>query len=188
MRSALWLLAGLPIMLIAGAAASAGDHPVPDPAGGVTAWGKPAGGLQAGVRCPKGKQAIKPGEECPMEIVIRNVTHEPIEFQYMPDGHFWARPKDSVAEISAMYSHTGSEPRPYTVHIYPDHEMLLGSLFVGHIRPKDPPGVVVSWSSRPELAPGKYQVGTDNVLCPIKGDATDLRLGTGYLDLELIEK
>jgi hypothetical protein len=48
-----------------------------------------------------------------MEIVIRNVTHEPIKFHYMPDGHYWARlrdSKDSVAEVSAIVLHTGSEP------------------------------------------------------------------------------
>jgi hypothetical protein len=168
------------------ALASAVDYPRPDPAGGVTAWGKPLDGLQGGIRCPAGKQQLKPGEVRDLEIIVRNVTDKPIEFKYMPDGHFMAHQQDTVASVSAIYLHTGGEPRPYTAHIQPHEEMLLGQVIIGQIQPPLPPGVVGSKPSFAQFPPGKYQVGDDQVLSYFPDDKTDRKLGTGYLDLELL--
>jgi hypothetical protein len=33
---------------------------------------------------------------------------------------------------------------------------------------------------------GKYQVGSDNVVVPARGDENKLKLATGYLDIELL--
>jgi len=42
--------------------AKAADAPGPEREGEITAWGKPVRGLQAGIRCRKDKQVIRPGE------------------------------------------------------------------------------------------------------------------------------
>ncbi len=164
------------------------DFAMPDPAGGVTAWGKPLDGLQAGIRCPKDKQQLKPAEVRDLEIVVRNVTNKPIEFKYMPEGHFLAHQDGTVLSVSAAYLHTGGEPRPYTAHIYPNDEMLLGQVIVGQLQPPPPPGVVASRPSWAEFPPGKYQVGADQLLSYFPDGKTDRKLGTGYLDLELLAK
>jgi hypothetical protein len=54
---------------------------------------------------------------------------------------------------------------------------------LGHIRVKDPE---TTYAPRPELAPGKYQVGAENAVLGLKGDASDWKLPTGYLDIELL--
>jgi hypothetical protein len=61
--------------------------------------------------------------------------------------------------------------------------MLLGSFSLGHIRAKDSK---TASAPRPELAPGKYQVGSENVLVPLRGDKSDWKLPTGYLDIQLL--
>jgi hypothetical protein len=168
--------------------AAAQDHPVPDPAGGVTAWGKPSNGLQAGIRCPKDKQVLQPGQEVVLEVVVRNVSDKSIEFNYLPPSRYWGTPEKSTVDVTSMAIFHGS-PRSdglgfaNTVHIRPGKELLMGSFSLGHVRPKDPK---TAHAPRPELAPGKYQVGSENVVVPLKGDKSDWKLPTGYLDIQLL--
>src|SRR5262245_1796947 len=176
--------------IVSGASvAAAQDQPVRDPAGGTTAWGKPSKGLQAGIRCPKDKQRLQPGQEVILEVVVRNACDKPIEFTYLPPSRFWGTAEKSTVDVTSMHIGHGS-PRSdglgfaNTAHIRPGKEMLLGSFSLGHVRPKDPK---TAYAPRPELAPGKYQVGSDNVVVPLKGDKSDWKLPTGYLDIELLE-
>jgi hypothetical protein len=168
-------------ILIGAALVVAEDHPVPNLKGGTTAWGKPVNGLQAGVRCPKERQSIAPGEEANLEIVIRNVSDQPIAFSYLPPQYGAENDKGTV-ELKWLYQGKGF---PDTVHIHPRKEMLLGELALGHIRPKLPN---TAYAARLELPPGMYQVGSANVVVTVKGDQTDWKLGTGYLDVELLKK
>jgi hypothetical protein len=169
------------LVLVAALAAGADDHPVPDPAGGVTAWGKPMKGLQAGLRCPKTKQIVTPkDEQVDLEVVVRNVSDKAVTFKYLPGVHYWGTSKESTVEVTGRYLGNG---RAFTAHIQPGKEMLLGRVTLGHVRPKAPPST--SYSPRPELAPGKYQVGSDNVAMSVEGAERAWRLGTGYLDIEI---
>jgi hypothetical protein len=175
------LLSSFLLLLPTSPVVCAADHPLPDPAGGVTAWGKPVKGLQAGLRCPKGKQRIGPKQEqVTLELVIRNVSDEAIAFKYLPGVRYWGENKRGTVEVTWLYSGNG---RPFTAHIRPGGEMLLGTLDLGRVRPKAPP--TTAYSPRPELRPGKYQVGSDNVALPVEDKAKDRKLGTGYLDIEL---
>src|ERR1700682_1708561 len=89
-------IAGLFIIFIIGGVVAATDHPAPNPKGGITAWGKPVNGLQAGIRCPKERHTIAPGEVADLEIVIRNVSEEPIEFTYLPPWYLAENKKGTV--------------------------------------------------------------------------------------------
>jgi hypothetical protein len=146
----------------------------------ITAWGKPAQGLQAGIRCAKIHQVLKPGGEASFEIVVRNLTDKPIEFRYWPDGRYWGEAVKRKVVITVRHLSTGQEPRPYTTHIHPGKELVLGALTLGHVRLKTPN---TAYAPRPELLPGKYKVGTEKLT-----DAVGVTLGTGYLDLELRKK
>jgi hypothetical protein len=176
------------IVLGASVAAAQGQR-IPDPAGGITGWGKPSNGLQAGIRCPKDKQVLQPGQEVVLEVVVRNVSDKPIEFTYLPSSRFWGTAEKSTVNVTSVAIFHGS-PRSdgrgfaNSPLIRPGKEMLLGSFSLGHVRPKDPKKK--AFAPRPELAPGKYQVGSENVVVPVKGDKSDWKLPTGYLDIELL--
>lgn len=169
--------------------AAAQDRSKSDAAGAITAWGKPINGLQAGIRCPKDKQILPPGQEVVLEIVVRNVSDRDIKFVHLPPTQFWGTAEKSTVEVTSMHMAHGS-PRSDGLGfassplMLPGKELLLGSFSLGHVRPKDPKAAL---APRPELAPGKYQVGSENVLVPLKGDKTDWKLPTGYLDIQLLE-
>ena len=161
----------------------AADHPVPDPAGGVTAWGKPVKGLQAGLRCPKDQQIIGPDkEEVTLEIIVRNVSDEPIAFKYLNGVRYTGKIKHTTVEVGGIYSGNG---HAFTANIHPGREMLLGRVSLGHAQPKASPAAS---SLCTELRPGKYQVGSDRVGMPLRDEKKDLRLGTGYLDIEVRDR
>jgi len=157
----------------------AADHPVPDPAGGITAWGKPVNGLQAGLRCPKGRQSIGPKKDdwVDLEIVIRNVSDEPNRFKYLPDVCYIGENKHGTVEVGGIYSGNG---RFSTANIQPGDEMRLGAVCIRYA-----PAPVGSGGGT-HLRPGKYQVGSDGVT--MGPDAKSPKLGTGYLDIELREQ
>jgi hypothetical protein len=146
----------------------------------VTAWGRPVNGLQAGLRCVEGKQIVQKGDQVEIEVVVRNVSEGPVEFEYLPPSRTWGTAEKSTVVVTAMYSGHGY---PNRVHIHPGKELQLGSLALGHVRPKNPN---TAYAARPELAPGKYQVGSENVVISPK-DIKDggWKLPTGYLDVEL---
>jgi hypothetical protein len=164
-----------------GAVVAATEQPVSPAKECSTAWGKPVHGLQAGVRCPKDRQTIAPGEKAELEIVIRNVSDKPIEFPHLEPSYF-GQVKSSTVEVGYFYD---GNREPHTFHIGPREEMVLGALTLGHIRPKNPR---FHYEVDVELALGKYQVGADAVLVPLKENEAYQHLGTGYLDLELVEK
>jgi len=192
MRSAQLITAVVMVVLaivLGASVAAAQGHPVPDPAGGVTAWGKPSNGLQAGIRCPKDRQVLQPGQEVVLEVVVRNVSDKPIKFDYLPPSRFWGTAEKSTVDVTSIHIGHGS-PRSdglgfaNTAHIRPGKEMLLGAFSLGHVRPKDPKK---AYAPRPELAPGKYQVGSENAVLRLKGDKSDWKLPTGYLDIQLLQ-
>lgn len=166
------LVSNIPVSRAAG-------HPVPNPAGGVTAWGKPVKGLQAGLRCPKGRQRIGPKKDdwVDLEIVIRNVGDEPIRFKYLPAVCYVGQNKHGTVEVGAIYSGNG---RFFTATIQPGDEMLLGAVSIRYA-----PAPAGSGGGT-HLRPGKYQVGLDDVT--MDWDGKSPKLGTGYLDVELREQ
>src|SRR5262245_66426775 len=89
-------------IVLGASVAAAQGHPVPDPAGGITAWGKPFNGLQAGIRCPKDKQVLQPGQEVVLEVVVRNVSDKPIVFNYLPPTRFWGTAEKSNVAVTSM--------------------------------------------------------------------------------------
>jgi hypothetical protein len=174
--SGLFAVSILSLMLSTFPVSRAADYPAPNPAGGITAWGKPVNGLQAGLRCPKGKQRIGPKQDdwVDLEIVIRNVSEDPIRFRYLPGVQHIGNNTHGTVEVNAMYSGNG---RFYTTNIQPGDEMLLGMVCIRYApRPAASGGGTY-------LRPGKYQVGADDVT--MDRDAKTRKLGTGYLDIEL---
>jgi hypothetical protein len=113
-----------------------------------------------------------------LEVIVRNVTDEPLPLTYL-SPFFLGADKGSTVSLSAGYI---GKAFPSTVTVFPDKELRLGGVAVGHLLPK--PDGVTSYAYRVQLKPGKYQVGSDNVLVPLPG-RDGPKLGTGYLDLEL---
>jgi hypothetical protein len=173
--------AAFAITFLIGAVVVATEQSVPPAKECATAWGKPVHGLQAGVRCPKDRQTIATGEKAEIEIVIRNVSDKPIEVPHVEASYF-GEVKSSTVAVGHGYD---GNREPHTFHIGPHEEMVLGSLTLGHIRPKNPK---FHYDVDVELALGKYQVGADSVLVPLKENEAYQHLGTGYLDLELVDK
>jgi hypothetical protein len=177
------------VLVLLASVAAAEEHPAADPAGKITAWGKPSGGLQAGIRCEKDKQVLGPGDEVELQVVVRNVSDKPIKFTYLPPTQYWGTAEKSTVVVTSMHMAHGS-PRSDGLGfanspvIHPGKELLLGAFSLGHVRPKDPKTAA---APRPELAPGKYQVGSENVLVPLTGDKSDWKLPTGYLDIQLLQ-
>jgi hypothetical protein len=147
-------------------ASDAVGQPVPSPGGDATAWGKPTKGLQAGLRCPKGQQMVRPGEGSELEVVVRNVGDEPIAFAYLPPSRYLGTAEKGTVTVSPIHVGQGLTT---TVLIHPGKELVLGRFALGHIRPA-----------------GKYQVGAENVTLPTGRGKDEWVLPTGYLDIELI--
>jgi hypothetical protein len=146
-----------------------------------TAWGKPAKGLQAGVR-------INPAVEIAdavvvLEVVIRNVDTKPRTFTHL---------QLAFAGESAGEAVTGKAEE------YVSRFMPKGSRLAAYVSPGDSypvaavpifrPGAGKGWSlPRLGLKPGENRVGMQGVVVRLGGgnEGEDVDLSTGYLDVHL---
>jgi hypothetical protein len=154
----------------------------------VTAWGRPIKGLQAGIRCPAAKQVIASGEVVELELIVRNVSKETMTLTHAEPSMFLGAAKDGTLELSWLCLGNNHQ---YTRVLSPGAEFVVGRVSVRHVRPMWP----AQGGPLPvELSPGKYQVGADDVLVPPFdrllewNSAPNPRLGTGYLDIELLQR
>jgi hypothetical protein len=145
-----------------------------------TAWGKPANGLQAGIR-------LKPSDPLPgsimeIQIVIRNVGKKKVVFHYSPALYFWGESDDGVVVARSAFAYGGYwSPGGYVApDLAPGKEYTIASMAVH--RPAAKPEA--EWHKRTTLRPGTYRVGADRVELQL-GDRKTVELGTGYLDVEI---
>jgi predicted NUDIX family NTP pyrophosphohydrolase len=151
------------------------------------AWGKPVGGLQAGIRPAAGERGVS-GSVVEYELVVRNIQEHGIVLLSYPEGLWYAGKADEgVVELGAG-TIAGSSP-PVCAHLEPGKEVVLGRAFIGLTGSKLRAGYRIA------LPPGKYRVGTESVMPPAKlvpptgaiqpGARYCPKLRTGYLDLVL---
>lgn len=145
-----------------------------------TAWGKPAQGLQAGVR-------INPAVEVPdaalvLEVVIRNVDTRPRIFTFLQLS-FSGKSADGcvTAKAAEIVSQAGRKGLRWAAYVSP------GDSYAMAIVPIFRPGVGKSWSlPRLQLQPGVNRVGMEGISVRLgsSGKGEDVGLSTGYLDVQ----
>ncbi len=166
-------------------AAAAGGANVNRP--GLTAWGKPVGGLQAGIRSDAAAHRLAAGDVVRIPVVVRNVGEAPIEVAYLP-VMFVGKNDRGTVEVGWLHCYGGylRKDDRFQQRLLPDEELVLGHLLLGRAKPGSGGGV--GPLSLTELPPGKYRFGSEQVeLRAGPGrDAKDLKLTTGYLDVELL--
>lgn len=156
-----------------------------------TAWGKPTGGLQAGIReWTSGKNPGPGGLEMgrdaraqvELEILIRNVGKAPIMFEYRPMV-FWGESEDGVVTAQGKHVYGGliTQEMRFQVKLAPGKEHVLAALPI--YMPGSENGLFGKLTA---LKPGGYHIGTDRIELEIAG-VKGLQLGTGYLDLHIPE-
>jgi hypothetical protein len=147
---------------------------------GFTAWGKEAGGLQAGLGYrPGDHRAYHPGETVTFVVWIRNVAKEAVKCQY--DPWFFIQKAPAVTESAGKLVHfrygvddTAQVHPPTNVNLAPGKEMVLGEV-------KLPTA---------DLGTGKFTVQYERVFGKsyqgtLEVDPTLKDLGTSKLDLEI---
>jgi RNA polymerase sigma factor (sigma-70 family) len=159
---------------------------------GFTAWGKEAGGLQAGLGFRPGeRRAFRPGETVMLVVRVRNVGKETVKFQYIrqfldenpptvTDADGKTVPQDSLEVL-------GTHP-PVEVSLEPGKEIELESRLAGGPRRAGAPGV--RYELRPALGTGKVSFQYERVFGnssagSIKLDPTLSKLATGKLEIEI---
>jgi hypothetical protein len=184
------------VALLAGACvARAADQPKATEPTTVTVWGKPRDGLQAGIRVASDKQSLSEGDAAEFKIVVRNVSDEVVVIQCLPGIYLG---KSDKSTVDLRWGHVyGGFLTPHTwfqFRLAPGEEFTRGELAIRHAGPKADTGLHRRWT---DLVPGKYQVGSEQVEMRIVADPVrglpadllgrDLKLGTGYLDIELLK-
>jgi RNA polymerase sigma factor (sigma-70 family) len=147
---------------------------------GFTAWGKEAGGLQAGLGFLPGQhRTYHTGETVTLVVRIRNVSQEVIKCQY--DPWFFIQKAPAVTDSVGKPVHfrygvydTAEVHPPTNVNLAPGKEMVLGEV-------KLPTA---------DLGTGKFTVQYERVFGKsyqgtLEVDPTLKDLGTGKLDLEI---
>jgi len=134
-----------------------------------SAWGTSVNGLQAGIRCPAGKERLAFNEKVSLDIVIRNVSDRAVDFNHLDVIFTWDEKIAGTIDLRPLYCgiDTGK-----TIHIQPKQEHLVGQLNLPEPR-FGPPR---------RLSPGKYRIGSSNIIYTNKANE---EMGTGYLDFEL---
>jgi hypothetical protein len=143
-----------------------------------TAWGKEAGGLQAGLTVAE-KRPYHTGETVTLVVRVRNISKEPVKFQY--DPWFFDQIAPAVTDDAGKPVHfryglldTAILHPPKEVSLAPGKEMVLGEV-------KLPAANLGTgkFTVRYERVFGKSYQGTLEI------DPTLKDLGTGKLDLEV---
>jgi hypothetical protein len=147
---------------------------------GFTAWGKEAGGLQAGLGyLPDQHRAYHTGETVTLVVRVRNVSKEPVKFQYIPN--FFVENPPTVMDVEGNQVHFGygvlelSDGHSVVdVNLAPGKEIKLGEV-------KLPTTL---------LGTGKFTLQYERVFrntwgATITLDPALTKLATGKLDLEV---
>lgn len=149
-----------------------------------TAWGKPAKGLQAGVR-------INPAVEIPdaalaLEVVIRNVDTKPRRFTHLQLAFGGESVGGSVTgkaeEVDSRFAPKGTRLAAY---VSPGDAYPLATVPVSRT------GDGKAWSlPRLGLELGENRVGMEGVVVRLGsgGKGEDVELSTGYLDVHLLAR
>jgi RNA polymerase sigma factor (sigma-70 family) len=150
---------------------------------GFTAWGKEAGGLQAGLGYAPGQhRTYHTGETVTLVVRVRNVSEEVVEFQY--DPWFFVQKAPAVTDSAGKpvvfrygVDDTAQVHRPTNVSLPPGKEKVLGEV-------KFPTAILGTgkFTVQYERVFGKSYQGTLEV------DPTLRDLGTDKLDLEIKSK
>lgn len=146
----------------------------------IVSWGKPRDGLQAGIRCSVDQQTVRGEAVTTLELVIRNVSNELVSIEYLEAQRYIGELTDTTVTGHAAYDGDGF---PDMIDIQPGEIREVGDIPVGHVLEKRPGAAYVY---RVELPPGNFQVGCDRLLVDGGGINPPL-LGTGYLDIEIVE-
>jgi hypothetical protein len=168
------LICCLALVLWGAPAAPAADDPqTPIP----TAWGKPVKGLQAGIRANP-KENI-PQAVVALELVVRNVSKEVIEFDHLQLGikgeHSEGTVTATCVEVYGSFTPKGTR---FRAKLAPgeSHQLALARIS----GPEDG-GLIVP---TPKLRLGENRIGVEGVVVRLAG-AKDVELATGYLDVQI---
>lgn len=138
-----------------------------------TAWGKPVGGLRAGIRLASGGRG--PGAVLRLSIVVRNVGRSEAVLYQSSALYFWGESDGGVVAARPAFAYGGfAQPDGYFLStLAPGKEYdLLGDLAIH--RPTAGPAL----ARRTRVAPGTYRVGVDRFELRVGGRQTT-ELGTG---------
>lgn len=166
----------------------------------ITAWGKPQDGLQVGLRCAADQCAVQREKPAHIELVVRNLTSDPIKVRYFHKGFRFIVMKTVVTADVGEFGRGGFGPGTET-SIRPSETLVTCSFRIGHTcttdEPADEPLIVVRPLVDPLrhvlLPPGTYQVGCDKPMVIRHGFdqyrlvGSDADLKTGYLDIEVVK-
>jgi hypothetical protein len=161
------------VLWAAPAARAADDQQAPIP----TAWGKPVKGLQAGIR-------VNPKEGIPqalvvVEVVVRNVSKEVIEFDHLQLGlkgeHSEGTVTATCVEVYGSFTPKGTR---FGAKLAPgeSHRLALAPIS------RDGEGGVILPTLKVRL--GENRIGVEGVVVRLVG-ANDVELVTGYLDVQI---
>jgi len=152
-------------------AADAPQAPIP------TAWGKPVNGLQAGIR-------VNPKERIPsavvvLEVVVRNVSKEVIEFDHLQLGLKGEHSEGTVtAKCVEVWGSFVQKGYRFKAKLAPgeSHRLALAPIS------RDGEASVILPNLKVRL--GENRIGVEGVVVRLVG-AKDVELVTGYLDVEV---
>ena len=148
----------------------------------VVAWGKPADGLQAGIRSAAAPQRVASGKVLEFEVVVRNIQERGTITLSVPEGTWYSGTAEKGVVALSPGGIAGGAVGVGT-SLNPGAEVVIGRVFLGL------PGARPNAGHLVELPAGKYRVGSEGVLpppglvSPLSGRTPELR--TGYLDVEL---
>ena len=132
------------------------------------AWGEVREGLQAGLRMPGGT-TVEAGQSAEMQVVVRNVSREPISIAYTPQGTgIFVVGVNQNGTVALFWSCVvnGNIPSPQEVWLGAGGESIRWKMLVRHNPPDDK---LDPATSRIDLPAGRYQF----VMKQIGGDLFD---------------
>jgi RNA polymerase sigma factor (sigma-70 family) len=151
----------------------------------LTAWGKEAGGLQAGLEIRPGKRVYHHGDTVTLLVRIRNVSKNAVKFEYI--RQFLDENPPTVTDangktVSQVRLALLGEHGPMEVSLEPGKEIVLESRLNGVAGLK--------YGLKPDLGTGKVSFLYERVLGNsssgfIKLDPALSKLATGKLELEI---
>jgi hypothetical protein len=136
-----------------------------------TAWGKPANGVQAGLRL--NPNVPYPGATAVLEVVVRNVGNKPVEFTHLQLE--FAGDADAGTAVLKGAEHPSGMGLRLNILVSPGDAYALGRV------PVYAPGKGPA-KGAPPLPLGANRAGAEGVVLKLKG-GTEVTLATGFLDL-----
>jgi RNA polymerase sigma factor (sigma-70 family) len=156
-----------------------------------TAWGKEAGGLQAGLGFRPGeKRAYHHGETVKLVVRVRNVGKEPVKFEYLKEFFMETPPTATDSQGKPVFSRLDGELG--AIHLPVEVTLAAGKeIELYELKPELKPASDNAPNGTSVLhGTGTFQLQYDPVfgnssLGGIKVDPTLSKLATGKLELEI---